>query len=104
MKRISVDSIENSMILGRDVCGPSGNTLVGKGTAISPAMGKRLKNWGIAHVYIEGEEEGQQANEAASVSPSEIRAALESKFSHCMTNPIMQKIFAAVYQYRMQKE
>jgi hypothetical protein len=104
MKRISVDNIENGMILGRDVCGASGNILVGKGTAISPAMGRRLKNWSIMHVYIEGEEENQQADEGTSVSPSEVRTVLEAKFSRCMSNPIMQKIFAAVYQFRIQKE
>jgi hypothetical protein len=100
MKRVSVDNIENGMILGRDVCGASGNILVGKGTAISPAMGRRLKNWSIASIYVEGEEENAQTGQTAVASPAEIRARLEDKFAGCLNNTIMQKIFAAVYQYQ----
>ena len=91
------------MTLGRDVCGPSGNILLGKGTVISQAMGRRLKNWAIVSVYVDGDEESAQADESPSVSPSEIRTRLEAKFSQCMNNAIMQQIFTAVYQYRIQK-
>jgi hypothetical protein len=103
MKKIPVDSIENGMTLSRDVCGPSGNILLGKGTVINQAMGRRLKNWAIVSVYIDGDEEFEQVDKTPSVSPSEIRERLEAKFSQCMNNAIMQQIFTSVYQYRIQK-
>jgi hypothetical protein len=103
MKRISVDEIANEMVLGRDVCGASGNVLLGKGTKISPAMGRRLKNWGIPNVYVEGEEDGQQPGAAAGPTPAEVKEKLEKKFSRVMDNLVMKKIFAAVYQYRIQR-
>jgi hypothetical protein len=103
MKKIPVDAIENGMTLSRDVCGPSGNILLGKGTVVNQAMGRRLKNWAITFVYIDGDEESQEADKTPTVSPSEIREGLEAKFSQCMNNGIMQQIFTAVYQYRIQK-
>jgi hypothetical protein len=103
MKRILVENIEDGMLLAKEVFGPSGNVLLNKGTAINPAMGRRLKNWGIPLVYVEGEEETQAAVAVPQLSPEQILAQLEKKFSAVMNNPIMKKIFAAVYNYKITK-
>lgn len=103
MKRVLVEEIEKDMILARDVCGTNGNILLGCGTHLSPAMGRRLKNWGIDFVHIEGEEEATSEEDSASSSPDEIKAILDHKFSNVMNSPIMQRIHAAVYQFRVRK-
>ena len=103
MKRVLVENIEDGMLLAKEVYGPSGNVLLNKGTSINAAMGRRLKNWGILFVYAEGEEEAQAAAAAAQLSPDQILAMLEKKFSNVINNPIMKRIFAAVYNYKLTK-
>jgi hypothetical protein len=101
MKKLTVDKIEDGMTLGREVCGNSGNVLLSKGTPLSAALGRRLVNWGISAVYIEGEEESFPEESMVSVSPEKLKDELMSKFSNVINNPIMKKIFVAVYQYRI---
>jgi hypothetical protein len=98
-----VEHIKDGMVLDKDVCGPSGNVLLGKGTPVGASMGRRLKNWGILQISVEGQEEGQQSGAAPQISPQEIRAGLEKKFSGCLDHPVMKKIFNAIYQYKIQK-
>jgi len=103
MKRISVDNIDEGMVLGKDICGPSGNILLAKGTAVSPSLGRRLKNWGIVTISIEGEDEQSAAQEGSAVSSDDIKKQLEAKFSRCFDSAIMKELFAAVFQYRIRK-
>jgi hypothetical protein len=103
MKRISVEHIEDGMILSKDVCGPSGNILLSAGTQISAAIGRRLKNWGILLVSVEGEEPDQQSDETERISPEDLKKHLEYKFEGRLNNPVMEKIFNAVYDFRLQK-
>jgi hypothetical protein len=103
MKKISVDQVQDGMILFRDICGPSGNILLSKGTVITSALGRRLKNWGIAIIVIEGEEESTTEQKEVSVSADELKTQMQSIFSSVIDNPIMKKIFIAAYQYRLHK-
>ncbi len=101
MKKVPADKIEDDMVLARDVCGPGGNTLLTKGTKLSAALGRRLQNWGIAFVYVEGEEEALEEEITVAVSPEALKAHLTEKFGKAIKNPYMQKIFDAVYGYRL---
>ncbi len=103
MKKISVSDVENDMILDRDVRGSSGNILVNKGTKLTAAMGRRLKNWGVASVFIEGEEEIVEKEESVEVSSSDIREQLEIKFADYLDNPKMKELLTAVYNFKSQK-
>lgn len=103
MKKIAVEKIEDGMVLSRRVCNSSGNILVSKGVSLTAALGRRLKNWGIHYVYIEGEEQSTEESNIVSSSPEELKTHLLSKFSSVMENPIMENLFVAVYQYRLQK-
>jgi hypothetical protein len=104
MRKIAVESIENDMMLGRDITSTSGNTLLGKGTKLSSALGRRLKNWGISFVYIEGEEESLQKEHVVVVSPEEVRAGLINKFAGHENDPLMQKLFTAVYEFMLNRK
>lgn len=103
MKRIPVEQIENNMVLAKEVCGKSGNVLLSKGAVLNVFMARRLKNWDIHFVHVEGEEETEQQADTVQISPDEIRAQLEKKFSSVMNQSIMKQIFAAVLQFRVQK-
>ena len=103
MKKILVENIEDAMVLGREVCGTGGNVLLTKGTVLSRALGRRLQNWGIPSVYVEGEEELQPEENTITVSPEELDLQLEAKFGSTIRNPNMKKIYDAVYQYRLHK-
>jgi hypothetical protein len=67
-------------------------------------MGRRLKNWGIFSVYIEGEEESEEMQEQKQISPEEIKKQLEAKFSGTLENELMRKIFNAVFEFRTSKK
>ena len=101
MKKINVESIEPDMILARDVSSTSGNVLLGKGTPLTPALGRRLKNWGIFFVYIDGEEESEVVEAAVKISPDEVRQELEKKFEGTLDEPVMRKVFNAVFEFKM---
>ena len=70
---------------------------------LSTAMGRRLTNWGIPFVYVEGEEESPEKKKEVEVLPDELKNQLMLKFSNVINNPIMKKLFVTVYQYRLQK-
>jgi hypothetical protein len=101
MKKILVENVEDNMVLAREVCGASGNVLLSKGITLSEAIGRRLQNWGITSVYIEGEEEMAQEESSITISPEELKGHLLEKFSKTLHNQYMKKIFDAVYQYRL---
>lgn len=103
MKKIAVEEIEDGMVLSRDVCNSSDNVLLSKGLLLSAALGRRLKNWGIPFIYIEGEEQSVELLNTVSTSPEELKDHLLSKFSNVIEYPTMKKLFVAVYQYRLQK-
>jgi hypothetical protein len=103
MKKIAVENINDKMALAREVCGTSGNILLQKGTPLNQALGRRLKNWGIPYVYIEGEEESMAEEDVPGISPEELKTRLMEKFSDVINNPLMKQIFAAVFQFRLQK-
>ena len=103
MKKILVENIEDGMILDREVTGSSGSPLLSKGAQLTAALGRRLKNWGITYVYVVGDEESPEELNTVSVSPQELKEQLTDKFSLVMNDPVMKKLFVAVYQYRLQK-
>ena len=103
MKKITVENIVDAMVLAKDVCGPSGNTLLGAGTTLTGSMGRRLKNWGIHFVHIESEEEPVPQENVPRVSQEEITSMLKNKFSTVMDNQLMKKIFASAAHYKIQK-
>lgn len=101
MKRVPVDKIENGMILAKEVRGRSGNVLLNKGVVLNSFMGKRLKNWDIVFLYVEGESDAPEETSETQISPREVKESLEKKFSLVMHDPVMKHVFAAVYQYRL---
>lgn len=103
MKKIPVDQVQDGMILFRDVCGPSGNILLSRGTVVSSSLGRRLKNWGIATITVEGEEQSKLVQKEVSVSEEDLRKEMQAVFSGVTDNPIMKKIFIAAYHYRLHK-
>jgi|WetSurMetagenome_2_1015567.scaffolds.fasta_scaffold1366218_1 hypothetical protein len=103
MKKIQVENITDAMVLAKDVTGPSGNVLLSVGTKISPSIGRRLKNWGVFFVNVQGDDVPADGDGVAHVSDEEIRAALGRRFSEVMGNELMKKIFDAVLSYKIQK-
>jgi len=96
MKFISTEDVEQGQVAAQDIHSSSGNVLVLKGTILSAALGKRLKNWGISNIYIEGEGESEQENCVPEISCDKIRDGLVEKFGDTLNNARMKKIFEAV--------
>lgn len=100
MKKISVSEVENGMVLDRDVRGSSGNILLNRGTSLTAAMGRRLKNWGISAVFVEGEEDVVEKEESVEIAPTEILEHLKAKFVDFLDNPKMNELLTAVYTFK----
>lgn len=100
MKKISVENIEDGMILARDVFGTSGSALLNKGTRLTPTMGRRLKNWEVPVIFVEGEEEQTAQTPAVDISYGEVQKELEAKFADVISNPIMKELFTAVVTFK----
>jgi hypothetical protein len=105
MRKTSTDHITLGDLIAADVMSPSGNVLIPKGAAITPAMGRRLRNWGIAYVYIEGEERhtGGSAGSTAR-SAIETKSELYDMFFGTLDSANMRKIFDAVCNYKIRRE
>lgn len=104
MKKIPVENIEDEMILAKDITGVSGNALLGKGTKLTGAMGRRLKNWGVAIVFVEGTDDSLEESGKSNVSPEQNREILETRFKGVLTNIKMRDIFEAVLEFENSKE
>jgi hypothetical protein len=104
MKKIQVENIENNMILAGDVCGPSGNVLLGKGTKLTTTIGRRLKNWGISTVEVEGQEEQKKEEPIEEISQEEFSNKIRTKFADVIQNPIMKKIYNAIIEFKKNKK
>jgi len=103
MKRVLIENIVDKMILAKEVCGASGSVLLAKGTALTTAMGHRLKNWGVLFVHVEGEDSSPSQTEGIGLSPENVRQDLERKFSKVMGNELMKKLFTEVYTFKIQR-
>ena len=103
MKKITVEHIQDKMILARDVCGPSGNILLGSHTPLTASLGRRLKNWGIDFVFIDSDEEPAAPSKAPRLSTEDIEKDLEEKFSLVIHDPVMKTIYSAVQRHFIQK-
>lgn len=103
MRKIPIEKIEDGMILAQDVCGVGGSVLIAKGSVLSSSLGRRLQNWGIKVVIVEGEEDNRGEQRSTSFSPESLEKHLTEKFSNTLQNRLMKKIFDSVYLYRIKK-
>jgi hypothetical protein len=103
MKKIQVETISETMVLARDVCGPSGNVLLSAGVKLNPSLGRRLKNWGIHFVNVESDDDSTRVDNTPRISNEEVQKSLTRRFSAVMNNLLMKKIFDAVLAYKIQK-
>jgi hypothetical protein len=100
MKKILVENVKDGMVLAREVCGASGSALLNKGTVLTVTMGRRLKNWGVPYVCIDGEEDHAEEKPNVDVSPEEVHQILSAKFADVIENPVMKELFTAVYSFK----
>jgi hypothetical protein len=103
MRKISTDYIEPGCIAAQDVVGSSGNVLINKGSPVTPALGRRLRNWGITEVFVEGEGPSGTSVKTEVSSLVKIKSDLYDKFLGTLDNARMKKIFEAVCKQKLQK-
>jgi hypothetical protein len=103
MRKVSTDLINPGYIAAEDVVSPSGSVLVNKGAAITPALGRRLRNWGIDFVCVEGEDGGGRSVGGKARSTVEIKSELYDKFLGTLDNARMRKIFDAVCEHKQRQ-
>ncbi len=103
MKKIRINNIEQEATLAKNVLDNSGNVLLKKGTTVSPALAKRLKNWGVMSICIEGDAEEGKSSDSSKPDAKTIQKELDAKFAGTLHNPIMKHILATVYRHRTQK-
>ena len=104
MVKVSTDSISPAgSVIATDVISSSGSTLLQRGASITPALGRRLRNWGIAYVYIEGQGGSGQTAKTAVRAAIDIKSELYDIFYGTLDNARMKKIFDAVCKHKLQQ-
>ncbi|MDR0330983.1 MAG: hypothetical protein LBH93_04660 [Chitinispirillales bacterium] len=105
MRKVSTDKITPGDVAADDVVSPSGNVLLNRGAPVTPAMGRRLRNWGIAYVYIEGEDNPDKGvTPGGAKSEVEIKSELYDMFLGTLDSANMRKIFDAVCNYKIKQQ
>ncbi len=104
IKKIRVEDIVDAMILAKDACSPAGNVLLSKGTALTPFLGRRLKNWGILFVDVESDKEPIVPEAAPFASNEEFNRNLMNQFSAVIDSVLMKRIFDVVLRYKLKKD
>lgn len=101
MKKISTENIHpDGHIIAVDVIGAAGNVLISKGAKITPALGRRIRNWGVEYIFIEGEDDDADRIKVNAKSPQEIYNDLYEMFTGTLENAHMKVIFDAVYAHK----
>jgi len=100
VRKITVDKIDKGMILAEDICGNTGNVLLSNGTQLNGAIGRRLKNWGITEVCIEGDASASIMDTDTEHPAEDIHALLREKFKGVLDSEHMQVLFKAVLAFR----
>lgn len=97
MRRITVDQVADGLVLARAVEDRLGRTLLMKGDRLLLRYRDKLREWGIAELYVEGEETQALAPAAPSapVAPAPEAEAVvrrvEARFAaHPAENAVMQ--------------
>jgi hypothetical protein len=103
MRKVSTDHLHSDYTAAMDIRSPAGNILLNKGVTITPAMGRRLRNWGIAVVFVEGEDDSEQDVKTEKVSATKIRSELYAVFHGTLDSPVMKAIFNAACEHKMHR-
>jgi predicted Fe-Mo cluster-binding NifX family protein len=102
MRKLSIENLHSDCVVAADICSPAGNVLLNKGVTITPAMGRRLRNWGITFVFVEGESSSEESVKTEKVSSDKIKSDLYALFHGTLENPRMRRIFDAVCEHKIQ--
>ena len=72
MRRVAVEAIAEGMVLARPVEDRLGRVLLTKGDALQTRYREKLRDWGVAEVWVEGEADpaADLAGLAAPAAPS----------------------------------
>ena len=92
MKKIAIDKIADGMILAKPVVGQSGNVLLSEGVVLSSKITSKLSSWGVAMVYVEGEDE----NSVIQASTENISKELQERFGESLKYPLMKTIYRVI--------
>lgn len=98
MQRILIATAEEGMILAKDVEGPDGRLLCGKGTTLDQRLIQRLQAMGVSSITVQGD-----SPESGEASVEEKLRRVEERFSRVTHIPplmllkqkILEKIITA---------
>ena len=99
IQRLTLDQVEQGMILAQDVCTGKGTCLLPQGTVITNAMIAALRRREIDYVMVAMEE--LLTLEQSAQLEADIKARIERLFENTDPDPIMLKLRAVLLQYRL---
>lgn len=85
-KITKIEDVKPGDITGRDVINAKGQLILRKGAELTPGLIDQLKRFGLGHIHIEKENEGDEKDQESSSEEKlhEISARLERQFSHAL--------------------
>lgn len=98
MPKITIDQIQEGMVVTENICGHSGQVLLGAGVELTEKHLRVLKTWGINVVSVEGDEsEGENETELISLPESlikEVEEMVKPRFRHSnLDHPVVAYLF-----------
>ncbi|MBX3236878.1 MAG: hypothetical protein KF814_12055 [Nitrospiraceae bacterium] len=94
MKRVVLEELTPGMVLAKPVTNSGGMVVLASGAALDDATIGRLRQLGLASVYIEGE-----AGSSDGKTLAELEADLDSRFSRVNQDPQQRLILEAIRQH-----
>ncbi len=94
MKRIVLEELTPGMVLAKPVTNSGGMVVLAAGAALDEATIGRLRQMGLASVYIEGE-----AGSADGKTLAELEAELDHRFSRVNQDPQQRLILEAIRRH-----
>lgn len=109
MRKISVQSLEENMILAKDVNDKNGRILLGKGANLTLKIIQKFNDLEIDAIFVEGDPETDEEKERSFIgygskgeSMDEILETIQHKFEHVRQDPILAEI-EKIIMHRVQK-
>lgn len=104
---LSVNDLEDGMVLASDVSNKHGNVLLKKGDMINEKQIMLLKSWGITKADIKGVDRDQvekrEMEELSTDLIASIEKDLKDLFPSFGDNPLMEELYRVTKKFKMKR-
>ncbi|MDD2650707.1 MAG: hypothetical protein RBS16_04255 [Candidatus Cloacimonadales bacterium] len=99
MKAITIDKIEDGMVLAQDVLNPKGQILIKSGVTLDDYYINVLNKFNVDVIMVSGDRESREmSREERAALMMQVRPGKKMIFQKCITDPFIYEMYEAVVQ------